>query len=410
MRKLIALFTVLAITVWIGGPLMVLGGGQAPSGPITTTLTPDKNGGGGKPIIKAKWEMYKDYSTKGFEAEGYDNAAHPGAQFSSPARWGDNLEYKICAVVEGPDQNIQNIDRVIAEIFYPSNRKAHTSNPEVECTINSETGKKNENGAEIDNPSGGCGAMIEQNLLTKLDQQAGIDLVCNQIQNDDPFLIEWSDTQYNYTELCNPDNGELVKGFAAVYCGDKTLKWEDPEGEYRVLVTAIDTDNNQDTFENSFTYLPTAGFDIDFTSVDYGNVKIIEHKRVYGDKCFGAVSYTIRNLGNTRLQISVAQDDMGLGYQTGHEGESNYWNVEYDARIGDLESHWRTYRPFAKTGPGVEPIHGSDYHPLLEYLDLSEIEEMDFSIHVIEKWPGNLDNYSGKMWLKADKVDSLDCQ
>ena len=399
MQKIIALLTLAGLGAMILGPVFTAA--DTGLGPIPTKVTPDTTGGAGSDsiLVKAKWEMYTEYDNKGFEEPGYENT--PGAQLAAPGQWGENLEYTVCAVVHGRDKNPDNISHVIAEIFYP-NRPMHVTDPEVSCG----NGIKNADGEEIDNPSGGCGAKIEQNQLEELSQEEGIDLVCNKIWPQNPNLIEAWATGEDYHTLCNSDDGQLIKGWAKVYCADKTLTWEDPAGDYKVVVMAYDTNGTESKLTNSFTYLETRGFDIDFmgTGVDYGSVKISEHKKVYGNKCFLANDNlpTIRNLGNVRLQIKIAQDDMGLGKKTG----SDEWNVKFDARIGDSEGDWEDYEPFGEVGENPDT---DDWTEIREILDLSEIEEMDFSIHVIEKWPENKPVYEGNMWLTAEGAGWDNC-
>jgi len=371
-----------------------------------TQLTPQTSGGSSDPIrIKAKWEMLNlvTGAPAGVGEAGKDDSTDPGAQFAASGQWNANMNYTVCAIVHGPEKNIDNIDRVIAEIYYP-NTPMHTSGHSSCDTLSGAV--KNDNGAEIDNPSGGCSAKIEQNFLTKLSQADGKDLVCNAIKNgSNSGLIQWA-SEENYEKVCNDTDGQLTKGYAAVYCADKSLTWEHPAGSYKVDVFAFDKSNNQSgVFTNYFSYIQTMGFQVDFNQVNYGNVKISEDKRVYGDKCYWPGDNnvpTVRNTGNVRLNMKVAQDDMGLGYQTG----TSNWNVEYDARVGDLETDWTIYSPF-----GVKGTTPGSYTTLTgEVLDLSEIEEMDFSIHVKEKWPGNLNAYSGKMWLSAGFADFGTCE
>jgi len=202
---------------------------------ITTGLTPTSGSGATDPIVvKAKWEMY----TPGYQYGGSrpamlgedefmpvfrDGTAsinnQPGAQFAAPGVWGKDLQYNVCSVIHGPDGVIENIRNVYAEIFWPENTKMHTTGHEL-VTPQEEGGADcghNVDGAEIDNPEGGCGALIEQNELVKLTQADGINLVCDVIQSDNHDLITW-ETGYNYNELCNTTDGQLVKGRAAVFC------------------------------------------------------------------------------------------------------------------------------------------------------------------------------------------------
>jgi len=399
-KKAIAMFSMVAVSFASVGVSAVVA-----VGPVETQLTPDSGDPSCDPIrIKAKWEML-DLVTgaPGVGEAGEDDSTDSGAQFLPPvAGWGADMNYTVCAIVHGPEKNIDNIDRVITEIYYPDipmHTSGHSTGGDI-CN-QSALGTYNDDGLEIDNPSGGCEAKIEQNLLHKLSQIDGKTLVCDAIRNNNNNLIEWG-TGEGYDEVCNETDGQLTKGYAAVYCSDKSLIWEDPAGDYKVDVFAFDKSNNQsEVFANYFKYIEMMGFQIDFNAVNYGNVKISEHKRVYGDKCYwpgDSQVPTVRNTGNVRLDMKIAQDDMGLGYQTG----TTNWNVEYDARVGDLEGDWTYYGPFGMKG---ETPTSADYTPLLgEILDLSEIEEMDYSIHVVEKWPGNLTSYTGNMWLSADKA------
>ena len=420
MKKLIAITLMTALAVMTVGPALSVAG----PGSVETQLNPLAGGGSSAdPIrIKAKWEMKGScfdvagagttqdpyvytYNKCTGVGEGRDDNYNSGAQFSAPNQWGIDMDYTVCAVVHGPEQNIANIDRVIADIYYPDT-PMHLSGHSVGGAVcnQSSIGISNDDGYEIDNPTGGCSAKIEQNFLHKLTQLDGINLVCNAIHDNNNDLIEWASGE-NYDMLCNATNGQLTKGFAAVYCADKHLIWEDPAGMYKVDVVAFDTSNYQSVvFTNHFQYMDTMGYQIDFDKVNYGDVKICEHKRVYGDKCYWPGDSnvpTVRNTGNVRLNMKVAQDDMGLGFQTG----SSVWNVEYDARVGDLEADWKVYSPFKFKGDSGNP----QYTVLDEVLDLSEIEEMDFSIHVIEKWTDNLPAYSGSMWLSAVQAPFESC-
>ena len=137
---------------------------------------------------------------------------------------------------------------------------------------------------------------------------------------------------YDYDEICAPD-GELMKETAKVYCKHTFLKWEDPAGDYRVQVHAADKFGVDSVpLNNTFYYRPLTAFETDFTSVAYGDVKLDTHKIINGDLTFGTSDKpTVRNVGNTRLQMTVWQDDMGLGKTINGD---EWWNVSWDARVG----------------------------------------------------------------------------
>jgi len=410
MRKLIASFIILGLGVTTLGPVV----GIANDNTVQTELERD-SGGGSPPVVKAKWEMkgpcFDGRTWNNCAAvhpqdgrrEGLDDSTAAGAQFAAPGTWGAKMNYTVCAIVTDPN-GAADIYGVYADIYYPSNRKMHKL-----LDRDPYTPDPNE---DIDNPTGGCGDFIEQNTLIKLSKEDGYDLFCNWIRQYNYNLPTYNVTDMGYTSLedmyndiCGPD-GELMKEEAFVYCDDKFLLWEEPAGDYRVVVTALDKGGkSSNPLENHFTYLETVGFEKDFTQVDYGEVLLSTDKKIAGDKEFGTPDRpTIRNTGNTRLYMKVAQDDMGLGKS------SDQWNVKYDARVGS-DANWTYYYPFKfkdgdDTNPGTPPT--SYYTISQEILDLSETEEMDFSIHVY-KWPDTNTNYSGWMWLAAGKAGWIGC-
>ena len=393
-KKIISMFSIAVLSI------STLGLNATIIGATVTTDLDRGSGGGTAPEIKVKWEMEgPNFSGSTYIGtnEGEDALNDPGAQFSAPGVWGASMNYTVCAIatdINGAD----DIDGVYADIYYPVDRRMHTSmDPD-----------------EIDNPSGGCGAFIEQNTLIQLSKDDGIDLFCNKIRNSNENLAEFNADYYTgtwirddmYEEICGV-TGQLQKEEAYVYCDDKTLTWEDPDGMYKVEVIAQDKGGNSSTImTNYFEYLPSTAFQKDFSAVSYGEVLLNVHKKIAGDLDFivagGSDKPTIRNVGNTRLSMNVAQDDMGLGQSSG------VWNVEYDARVGNLESDWSIYDPFKFKADMGDPTD-SDWTQLMEILDLSEIEEMDFSI-LVTKWPDISTTYGGMMWLDATPAPVLLCQ
>jgi len=89
------------------------------------------------------------------------------------------------------------------------------------------------------------------------------------------------------------------------------------------------------------------------------------------------------------LAMRVKQNDMGLGKTDG------LWNVKYDARVGSEAS-------FASYWPNVTAI-------LNNSLDLSELDEMDFSIDVSKFPPTHTGSYTGTMTLSAASTAHLTC-
>lgn len=376
MKKLIALCLMASMAVALGGPGIIVAG----NGDVDTSLERG-SGGGQAPIVKVKWEMKQG-------TQGQDDSTKAGAQFNAPGVWESTMNYTVCAIVTDPN-GASDIYGVYADIYYPDGKAIHAVDPDDDRT-------------DQEYGVGGCGGFIEENTLIKLDKDEGYQLFCEDIRNGNNNLPVFN-PNYNYDEICGAE-GELQKETAYVYCDDKSLIWEDPAGNYKVKVNALDkSGNSSDVLENYFEYLPLTKFEVDFASVNYGQVLLNTHKKISGDRNFsvGDGKPTVRNLGNTRLMMKVAQDDMGLGKS------SDKWNVRYDARVGNYEGDWRNYYPFKfKSDPG-NPSSGQ-YKALQEILDLSETEEMDFSV-LITKWPDANCNYTGAMWLSAKKEGFRQC-
>ena len=184
-----------------------------------------------------------------------------------------------------------------------------------------------------------------------------------------------------------------MKEEAYVYCGDRSLYYEDPAGDYKVDVMAQDWSGKSSIIAtNLFEYTAMNAFDVDFINVDYGNVKLNTLQGLSGDLDMATAERpTVRNLGNTRLYIGVEQDDMnGLGTTNG------VYNVSYQARVGNEEADWKGYDP------------SNSVTWLQDILDLSEDEEMDFTIFVT-KWPIIAPNWQGTMTLSAKSANFREC-
>jgi hypothetical protein len=350
------------------------------SSDVTTSLSRDAGGGGSAPIIKAKWEMNGPYSN----LLGTDADTDAGAQFLPSMAWDTNIQYSICAIATDPD-GISDVDGVYVDIYYPESVAFHPEDSSNPDQINGGTNNIFDYGLS------GCGEQREdESRLTKLSKDDGYNLFCNKIRNDNNNLPSFYD-QYDYNEICDAD-GELMKETAYVYCTDEQLIWEDPAGDYTVKVFALDKAGVfSNEFENNFEYLPVTSYEVDFASVDYGNVKLNTHKRISGDLNFVVNDNrpTVRNTGNTRMYLGITQDDMGFGTT------NDVYNVRYDARVGNNEADWKNFYPYA--------------HKWLEdILDLSETEEVDFSI-LVTKFPNQNATYSGGMTLDAKYANFRQC-
>jgi len=187
---------------------------------------------------------------------------------------------------------------------------------------------------------------------------------------------------------------ELEEKLAYLYYGEAELDYCQPGGEYLVGVRAHDLTNSWSPFlYNTFWYIPTSAVKVDFNMIDYGGVSVSTEKWVGGDGLMTTPTKpTVKNIGNTPVNLYVWQDDMGFSDTYGE------WNVKYDARLtADGEEVY--YYPYEFKGDETE--NTSDDFPGVRIpgvLELCTQEKLDFSIHVLK---GEPNSYTGQMELFA---------
>ena len=166
------------------------------------------------------------------------------------------------------------------------------------------------------------------------------------------------------------------------------------------LAKAYDKQNDLGTLENFFAYLPITRAEFDFNGVNYGDVQVGLRKMVGGDTIFNSPiglapspnPATVRNIGNTNLQVIVKQDDMGFGQTV---GQADPWNVSFDIRLG-AAGDAVIYPPAWVKGQAV-PVDAWTVVP--KVLNMCNTEKLDFSI-LVKKADPNI-TYSGKMVIGA---------
>ena len=381
MKKIIALSTIVTMALGMITPALGVAAETVTPGTISTGLTRDTTGGAA-PIVKAKWEANgADANNVPYtSALDYyrDDAIAASAQFLPSGKYQVNKKIALCSVVTDPD-GLADVTTapgaVYGDVFYP-----------VDIALG-------EHHVALPGQSGlGCGEFMQEDKLTKLSKADSIALFCTNVRNNNNNLPTFN-TNYSYDEICAQD-GELMKDTAIVYCTTKDLSYEDPSGVYAVWAVAQDQVGLQGKLVNTFTYLPVTAFETDFTSISYGSVRLATHKIISGDLTWdnlNAGRASVRNVGNTRLTMRVWQNDMGFG-----KTDISNWNVKYDARVGS-DAAYANYVP-------------EQTKTLANSLDLSELNEMDFSIDVSKFPPTHEgDSYTGTMTLSAVSAPHLDC-
>jgi hypothetical protein len=136
-----------------------------------------------------------------------------------------------------------------------------------------------------------------------------------------------------------------------------------------------------------FCYVPTAGIEIDFTTVDYGSVTLHYWSVPSGDRDMTTdCCPTVRGIGNTDVRLNILQNDMGFGV-TG-----DVWNNKFRARLGDQNYDYVEYWP-------------DQEKRLDQVLPRCNVEKLDFCIKVDKAMDGP-GYYNGDMWITPE-VDTL---
>ena len=191
---------------------------------------------------------------------------------------------------------------------------------------------------------------------------------------------------------------ELDQRSAALYEGTYYFDNCELTGDYPVMINAVNQQNVHGTLNNTLQWIPLTAADFDFNAVNYGTVAIGVDKQINGDYTWnlpetGANPATIMNMGNTYLQMTVKQDDMGLG-STEVNGVRT-WNVFYDARMGDGSLGGFGYNGIVTYNPNTTVT-------LPQILKLCALDKIDFSITVVkDPSTGTNHSYSGTMTLGA---------
>lgn len=325
-----------------------------------------------KLTILAGWQML---DKKGKEAlPELDDDVRTGAQFLPSGRYQEDVPVLACVLV-GDAGGVLGLGPVSAEIDYPSGI-ALGDNSRVE--------------------KAGCGQLKEQVNLLKMENKEANSLFCENMKNSNNNLVNWNKdedtgTVYGYGQVCGK-GGYLEKQAVAVFCGEASLSYDDPAGRYQLKTEVKNEAGLSVVLDGSFDYLELTSFEADFSSIQYGPVKLNELKELKGDQVWGNESGpTIRNIGNARLQIKIRQNDFGMGKTAGE------WNISYQAKVG--------------TALGLASYLPEQETRLMDFLDNGKTVGMDFSV-LIKAFPesNKQSDFSGSMVLSADKVPAYRCQ
>ncbi len=148
------------------------------------------------------------------------------------------------------------------------------------------------------------------------DQQDALDaaLECGLIGNDKYDDLMW---------MLDP-----LKQQAKMFKVTNTLTNHDEPGIYEVYFKPVDKGGAYITGYTNFTYLALKAIELDFDTINYGQIMIGVEKWVAGDDVWGTSDKpTIKNQGNDPLQVTVSATDL-IGANLGQTIGANYLSVE----------------------------------------------------------------------------------
>jgi hypothetical protein len=347
MKRMLAIVIAVILTLGLAVPAFA-------DVPTDVTVT---EGQGEPPIIKCKWETPDD---------GDPTHSTPGTQILPPLQWETHKTVGYYAVVTDP-MGLANVAAVYADVFHP----------DVEPW---------------------CGSFKYQIQLQKVtDIAAGLSMF---YEAWDYGLVAMD--SYTYDDIVH----ELEQGSAAVYMieYEEGLWYEQPAGDYTVIIKAVNLQNKEQTFTNVFQYVAMSGVEADFTAFTYGPVIPGVHKQVNGDTNFDGTKpmaghgqtngATVRNIGNTQMCVTLYQEDLvnaTTGLPLGKTGAE--WNVEFDARLG-VTGQWVVFSPEEEV-------------TLPDVLPLSDWNKLDLSITLFKY--GIQGTWYGDITIGSVPVDFVDC-
>jgi hypothetical protein len=349
---------------------------------VTVTGTGGTGGGVEPPLIKCKWEYDMDFELMAEECPDCDPCDNMPGYFTHDAcpclpglQVKPNLYNDVTvgyyAIVTHP-YGVANVDHVYADIWHPDGTFKYQI--ELFPLGFDEQGAYNKQVA-LD---------IWDHVWTYHSDLIKInDVWAQTLTGDIPGSIPPVPMTPDY-DIWDELNEEL----AYVYYGEAPISYCQPGGWYYVGVNAIGFSSWSDWLFNRFWYIPTSGIAVDFQNINYGTVIAENDKWVGGDPDFTTPTKpTIRNIGNTPVNLYVWQDDMDFGKTGGS------WNVRYDVRL-TADGQVRVYYPFTQDqiAPLPDPAwpeNPDNFYPgarIPGTLPLCTTEKLDFSIHVYKAY------------------------
>jgi len=218
----------------------------------------------------------------------------------------------------------------------------------------------------------------------KLNMQETIE--CNDLALANGLITSAEHDDVYYNILSQP-NWYMYKAFLPMY-------YHQPSGEYESLAYATDsTSLLSDAKSRSFEWVAGTYLELDFNTVEFGNIQPGAWKILNGDLDMGTPSApTLKNEGNTKVKVGLKFSEF-----IGQDSLPNKVIDDFDAQLRNFGTD--NYLEI----PGEHLEFVADEEVWFAYpISLCRQEKIDFSIHAdIGSVP---DNYQGEIVVYAEPV------
>jgi hypothetical protein len=372
----ICIAIILAVIMAVSFAIPALAADPTSSSASTSVTVLSGSNGTPTPLVKAMWESTGASGTTVIaNAESGDinhssyidpklTQVYPNAGFQALT------PITFWAVVTD-SSTVGNISAVYADVYYPTTGitdPGANRDQKFELQLNLVDPNGPNSQAMTDFNAAFVNHMVEINSLTPTYNWPNLTSAATQ----------WGDIQEELSQ-------GLAKLYYATFNFDNCELW----GDYPVVITAYNQQNNKGLLGDTLQWQALTSASFDFTQVNYGSAVVVNVETpatpggdyVWNSSGTGAMPASILNTGNTYLQLTVSQDDMGFG--TTSSGGVTSPNVTFDARLGaGTETYYNPNTPTT----------------LPQILKLCAIDKIDFSIKVT-KDPRTDHKYSGTMTL-----------
>jgi len=354
MKKFLVVALALVLSLALAAPVMANGGHES-------DVTLLGQGQGGPPVVMCKWETPDTGDT---------GHLTPGTQVDPPLVWQEYEDITYWAVVFDPEGS-GNIDAVYVDVNHPDEPPLNGSFKYQE---------------ELTSMSSKSATWATTQFETAWNNGL-VHVVSDNVGN--PL--------YSYTDIWKKLNQEPGKLYRVISGDPNGLYYEQPAGDYEVIIKAVDKQGLFTELSNDMEYVAVTMVEVDFTTFSFGSLATGSHKLVDGDTTFVTPAEpageeplngaTVRNIGNTLAYVTVYETDLYDEFDTPLGKTGDNWNVQYDARLGAVGT-MANFNPFETA--------------TLDILGLSTTEKLDFSIQINKA--GTTGEWTGEITIGSESA------